>query len=61
MLHYAAVNVSDLERSGSFYDSLLAPNGWRRQDAPANSVSWGLIKAEFFIQQGDDEPRPGTA
>jgi catechol 2,3-dioxygenase-like lactoylglutathione lyase family enzyme len=59
MLHYAAVKVSDLERSGSFYDSLLAPNGWRRQDAPANSVSWGLIKAEFFIEQADDAPRPG--
>ena len=30
-----------------------------RQDAPANSVSWGFIKAEFFIEQGDDSPRPG--
>jgi catechol 2,3-dioxygenase-like lactoylglutathione lyase family enzyme len=59
MLHYAAVKVSDLERSGSFYDSILAPNGWRRQEAPANSVSWGLIKAEFFIEQADESPRPG--
>jgi catechol 2,3-dioxygenase-like lactoylglutathione lyase family enzyme len=58
MLHYAAVKVADLERSGAFYDSILAPLGWRRQVAPANSVSWGLIKAEFFITQ-DDSPRPG--
>ena len=58
MLHYAAVKVSDLERSGAFYDSILAPLGWRRQEAPADSVSWGLIKAEFFISSGR-LPRPG--
>jgi catechol 2,3-dioxygenase-like lactoylglutathione lyase family enzyme len=58
MLNYAAVKVSDLERSGRFYDSILAPLGWRRQEAPANSVSWGLIKAEFFISD-DSSPRSG--
>jgi len=58
MLHYAAVKVADLERSGAFYDSILAPLGWRRQEAPANSVSWGLIKAEFYITL-DDSPCPG--
>jgi catechol 2,3-dioxygenase-like lactoylglutathione lyase family enzyme len=59
MLNYAAVKVSDLERSGAFYDSILAPLGWRRHDAPANSVSWGLIKAEFFIELSEDSPPPG--
>lgn len=58
MLNYAAVKVSDLERSGAFYDSILAPLGWRRQEAPADSVSWGLIKAEFFISAQDSQ-RPG--
>jgi catechol 2,3-dioxygenase-like lactoylglutathione lyase family enzyme len=58
MLHYAAVKVADLERSGAFYDSILAPLGWRRQEAPANSVSWGLIKPEFYITL-DDSQRPG--
>ena len=58
MLNYAAVKVSDLERSGAFYDSILAPLGWRRQEAPADSVSWGLIKAEFFIELSDTQ-RPG--
>src|SRR3954447_17137193 len=57
MLNYAAVKVADLERSGAFYDSILAPLGWRRQAAPANSVSWGLVKAEFFIHEGS--PKPG--
>jgi catechol 2,3-dioxygenase-like lactoylglutathione lyase family enzyme len=51
MLHYAALKVSDLERSGSFYDSVLAPLGWRRQPAPANAVSWGLTRPEFFISE----------
>jgi catechol 2,3-dioxygenase-like lactoylglutathione lyase family enzyme len=58
MLHYAALKVSDLERSGRFYDSILAPLGWRRQEAPANSVSWGLIKPEIFITESDSQ-RPG--
>jgi catechol 2,3-dioxygenase-like lactoylglutathione lyase family enzyme len=59
MLNYAAVKVSDLERSGRFYDSILAPLGWRRQEAPANSVSWGLIKPEFFISDDESSPRSG--
>ena len=58
MLNYAAVKVSDLERSGAFYDSILAPLGWRRQEAPANAVSWGLIKPEFYIELSDTQ-RPG--
>jgi catechol 2,3-dioxygenase-like lactoylglutathione lyase family enzyme len=58
MLHYAAVKVSDLERSGAFYDSILAPLGWRRQEAPANSVSWGFVKPEFYIELAD-ETHPG--
>ena len=51
MLNYAAVKVSDLERSGAFYDSIVAPLGWRRQEAPANSVSWGLIKADLLPRE----------
>ena len=59
MLNYAAVKVSDLERSGAFYDSILAPLGWRRQEAPGNSVSWGLVKAEFFITLEQTAPGYG--
>ena len=60
MLHYAAVKVSDLEPSGAFYDSILAPLGWRRQQAPANSVSWGFVKPEFYIEQGGAKPGYGV-
>ena len=58
MLHYVALKVSDLERSGSFYDAILAPLGWRRQQDGDGIISWGLIKAEFFIAR-DDTQRPG--
>jgi catechol 2,3-dioxygenase-like lactoylglutathione lyase family enzyme len=58
MLHYVTVKVSDLERSASFYDAILAPLGWRRQKDVDGSISWGLIKSEFFIQR-DETQRPG--
>ena len=58
MLHYVTLKVSDLERSGRFYDSILAPLGWRRQNDGDGIVSWGLIKAEFFIT-ADETQRPG--
>ena len=57
MLHYASLNVSDLERSGAFYDAILAPLGWRRQEDGAKAIGWGLIKPAFFITRGDS-PAP---
>lgn len=58
MLHYVALKISDLARSASFYDSLLSPLGWRRQEEGATSIGWGLTKAAFFITR-DDAQRPG--
>jgi catechol 2,3-dioxygenase-like lactoylglutathione lyase family enzyme len=58
MLHYASVNVGDLERSGAFYDSILAPLGWRRQEDSAEAISWGMIRSEFFITARESQ-RPG--
>lgn len=46
------INVSDLERSGSFYDAILAPLGWRRQMESSGSIAWGMIKPAIFISQG---------
>jgi catechol 2,3-dioxygenase-like lactoylglutathione lyase family enzyme len=58
MLHYANLKVSDIPRSGSFYDAVLAPLGWRRQaDGPAG-IGWGLTKPAFFVTR-DDAQRPG--
>ncbi len=57
MLNYVAIQVSDLERSAAFYDSVLNPLGWRRQTETANAISWGMIKGVFYITSGS--PRPG--
>lgn len=49
MIHYVTLNVSDLEASGRFYDSILAPLGWRRQKESETGISWGMNKPAIFI------------
>jgi catechol 2,3-dioxygenase-like lactoylglutathione lyase family enzyme len=58
VLHYASLNVSDLARSGAFYDSMLGPLGWRRQEEGASSIGWGLVRAVFYVER-DPSQRPG--
>lgn len=58
MLHYVLLNVSDLKRSASFYDAVLAPLGWRRQEEAPNAIGWGLTKPIFYVTSADS-PRPG--
>ena len=41
-----------------FYDSILAPLGWRRQEDRRTSICWGLNKSEFFITLAESQ-RPG--
>lgn len=49
MLHHVLLEVSDLERSASFYDSLLAPLGWRRHYEEDETIGWGIAKPVFFV------------
>ncbi len=58
MLHHVLLEVSDLERSASFYDSLLAPLGWRRHFDEDRTVGWGIAKPVFFIS-ANHEAKPG--
>lgn len=58
-MHYTSLKVADIERSGRFYDSVLAPLGWRRQEESAGAIGWGLQRSVFFIEAGDGSPRPG--
>ena len=58
LIHYVSVNVSDLERSARFYDSILAPLGWRRHEDKDGMIGWGLVKSEFYAKQ-QATPRPG--
>ena len=59
MLHYVALQVTDLERSGSFYDAVLAPLGWRRQVEDPGMIGWGLIKASLVISRDGDAQQEG--
>jgi catechol 2,3-dioxygenase-like lactoylglutathione lyase family enzyme len=58
MLHHVLLEVSDLERSGSFYDALLAPLGWRRHFEEDETIGWGIAKPVFFIAS-HHEPKAG--
>jgi len=55
LIHYVTVNVSDLDRSARFYDSILAPLGWRRHEDKDDVVGWGLVKAEFYVKRQDPQ------
>jgi catechol 2,3-dioxygenase-like lactoylglutathione lyase family enzyme len=58
MLHHVLLEVSDLERSAAFYDSLLAPLGWRRHFEEDETIGWGIAKPVFFISS-HRAPKPG--
>ena len=58
MLHHVLLEVSDLERSASFYDALLAPLGWRRHFEEDETIGWGIVKPVFFIA-AHHEPKAG--
>jgi catechol 2,3-dioxygenase-like lactoylglutathione lyase family enzyme len=53
LIHHVLLRVSDLERSARFYDSLLAPLGWRRHGDPNGGVGWGIARPCFFVVEGN--------
>jgi catechol 2,3-dioxygenase-like lactoylglutathione lyase family enzyme len=53
VIHHVSVDVSDLERSGRFYDAFLGPLGWRRQLETDELIAWGIVKPIFFASAGD--------
>jgi catechol 2,3-dioxygenase-like lactoylglutathione lyase family enzyme len=58
MLHHVLLEVSDLERSASFYDMMLAPLGWRRHFDEDKTIGYGIAKPVFFIS-AHHGPQPG--
>lgn len=54
MLHHVLLEVSDLDRSGAFYDALLAPLGWRRHFDEDRTIGWGIAKPVFFVSAHHD-------
>ena len=44
--------------AAAFYDSMLAPLGWRRHFEEDKTIGWGIAKPVFFIA-AHHEPQPG--
>src|SRR3954453_23970527 len=60
MLHHVLLEVADLDRSAAFYDSMLAPLGWRRHFEQDQTIGWCIAKRVFFVAS-KHEPAPGFA
>ena len=58
MLHHVLLEVADLDRSPAFYDSMLAPLGWRRHFEEDQTIGWGIAKPVFFVA-AHHHPKPG--
>jgi catechol 2,3-dioxygenase-like lactoylglutathione lyase family enzyme len=58
MIHHVGLEVSNLRRSATFYDAVLAPLGWRRVVDESGAVGWGIVQPVFFITDRTP-PRPG--
>lgn len=52
MIHHVSVDVSDLARSGEFYDAVLGSLGWRRHVDTHEVIGWGIVKPVFFVSNG---------
>ncbi|MEJ7876097.1 MAG: VOC family protein [Solirubrobacterales bacterium] len=48
MIHHVSVEVTDLERSGRFYDAVVGALGWRRHIEHADRIGWGIVKPIFY-------------
>ena len=43
-----SVEVSELERSGRFYDAVVGALGWRRFIETDDHIGWGIVRPVFF-------------
>jgi catechol 2,3-dioxygenase-like lactoylglutathione lyase family enzyme len=48
VIHHVSVEVSDLERSGRFYDAVLGALGWRRHVETDEQLAWGIVNPVFY-------------
>ena len=48
MIHHVSVEVSDLRRSGDFYDAVLGALGWRRHRDDDQVIAWGIVRPTLF-------------
>ena len=58
-IDHFSIGVSDLARSGSFYDALLATIGAARRFEKPDFICYGTSSGEFFVVNApDDKMRP---
>ena len=62
VIHHVSLDVSDLESSGRFYDSVLGSLGWRRHLDDDEVIAWGIVRPVFFAfaRGGRRRRAPGT-
>jgi catechol 2,3-dioxygenase-like lactoylglutathione lyase family enzyme len=59
VIHHVTIEVSDIGRSSSFYDSLFASLGWRRHTESDERIGWGIARPWFFVSTGG-QVTPGS-
>lgn len=58
MIHHAGVEVSDLERSGRFYDAVVGALGWRRHVDGQDRIGWGIVRPIFYASNAREISNP---
>ena len=58
MIDHLGLEVSDLQRSGRFYDAVFYALGIRRLHANAHVIGWGVEEPVFWLTTRGD-PAPG--
>ena len=59
MIDHIGFEVSDLERSGRFYDAVLYPLGARRMVSSEHAIAYGVNDPQVWIVVRGREPGPG--
>ena len=59
MIDHVGFEVSDLERSGRFYDAVLYPLGARRMVSSEHAVAYGINAPQVWIVVRGRAPAPG--
>jgi catechol 2,3-dioxygenase-like lactoylglutathione lyase family enzyme len=59
VIDHVGFEVSDLERSGRFYDAVLYPLGARRMVSSEHAVAYGINAPQVWIVVRGRAPAPG--
>lgn len=59
MIDHVGVEVSDLERSGTFYDAVFFAIGVRRMHESSHAIAYGVNLPGFWIVARGRAPAPG--